>query len=184
MKRSRSGQCGSVGSNFRNFWNSTVATSAMPIGMPGWPESACCTASMARALMAFARSRGAAACSVIFSRGTGGFLNGAQHDGDPNFRQCAKARATANILRRWTVPNAKMLTANKRSTYPRAMQQTEPGGLLRSAGGEAMSKASSAKDRVDSALSRLESMVDERLRLEHERSTGLEQRLARLEKQH
>ena len=27
--------------------NSTVATSAMPIGMPGWPEFACFTASMA-----------------------------------------------------------------------------------------------------------------------------------------
>ena len=36
--------------------NSTVATSAMPIGMPGWPESAFCTASMASARMAFAMS--------------------------------------------------------------------------------------------------------------------------------
>ena len=36
--------------------NSTVATSAMPMGMPGWPESAFCTASMASALMALAMS--------------------------------------------------------------------------------------------------------------------------------
>src|SRR5690606_36660159 len=31
--------------------------SAMPIGMPGWPELAACTASMARKRMALARSR-------------------------------------------------------------------------------------------------------------------------------
>src|SRR6478752_3212649 len=31
--------------------------SAMPIGMPGWPEFAACTASMARKRMALARSR-------------------------------------------------------------------------------------------------------------------------------
>src|SRR3954468_25052094 len=65
MKRLRSGQFGSEASNFRNFENRTVATSAMPIGMPGWPESASCTASMARALMAFAMSRWAAVGSVI-----------------------------------------------------------------------------------------------------------------------
>jgi cell division protein ZapA len=34
------------GSNFRNLVNSTVATSAMPIGMPGWPELAFSTASI------------------------------------------------------------------------------------------------------------------------------------------
>ena len=64
------------------------------------------------------------------------------------------------------------------------MQQTEPGGLKRSAGGGAMSKASSAKDRVDSALARLESMVEERLRSEQVRSDELAQRLARLEQNH
>src|SRR5688572_25182491 len=39
-----------------------MATSAMPIGMPGWPELALSTASMASARMALARSawRGAA----------------------------------------------------------------------------------------------------------------------------
>jgi len=77
-----------------------------------------------------------------------------------------------------------MLTANKRSSYPSAMQQTEPGGLIQSAGGGAMSKASSAKDRVDSALARLESMVEERLRNEQVRSDELAQRLARLEQNH
>ena len=37
--------------------NSTVATSAMPIGMPGWPDLACSTASIASARSAFAISR-------------------------------------------------------------------------------------------------------------------------------
>ena len=77
-----------------------------------------------------------------------------------------------------------MLTANKRCTYPWSMQQTEPGDLVRSAGGGAMSKASSAKDRVDSALSRLESMVEERLRSEQKRSDELAKRLSRLEQHH
>ncbi len=54
MKRSRSGQAGSAGSNFRKRVNSTVATSAAPIGRPGWPDFACSTASMARARIAFA----------------------------------------------------------------------------------------------------------------------------------
>jgi hypothetical protein len=95
-----------------------------------------------------------------------------------------KSRDAAQILRRLATPSAKMLTANKRSTYPQSMQQTEPGGLEQSAGGGAMSKASSAKDRVDSALSRLESMVDERLRGEQKRSDELAKRLARLEQNH
>lgn len=47
-----------------------------------------------------------------------------------------------------------------------------------------MSKAASVKDRVDSALSRLESMVDERLRLERERSDELAARLAKVESEH
>ena len=34
---------------------STVATSAMPMGMPGWPDLAACTASMARTRSALAR---------------------------------------------------------------------------------------------------------------------------------
>jgi len=47
-----------------------------------------------------------------------------------------------------------------------------------------MSKAASVKDRVDSALSRLESMVDERLRVERERSDALAARLAKVESEH
>jgi hypothetical protein len=47
-----------------------------------------------------------------------------------------------------------------------------------------MSKAASVTDRVDSALSRLESMVDERLRVERERSDELAARLAKVESEH
>lgn len=47
-----------------------------------------------------------------------------------------------------------------------------------------MSKAASVTDRVDSALSRLESMLDERLRLERERSDALAARLAKVESEH
>jgi len=95
-----------------------------------------------------------------------------------------KSPASAKILRGFTGWSAKMLTAHKRSSYPSPMQQTEPDGLGRSAGGGAMSKASSAKDRVDSALARLESMVEERLRAEQTRSEELAQRLSRLEQNH
>src|SRR5690348_2552524 len=110
MKRSRSGQRGSAGSNFMNFENSTVATSAMPIGKPGWPESACCTASMARALMALARSREATDCSVILFGRRGGFRSGAHHDGGAMTRQCQDV--VARLLH-----SDQMLTAHKRSTY-------------------------------------------------------------------
>ncbi len=47
-----------------------------------------------------------------------------------------------------------------------------------------MSKTASVTDRVDSALSRLESMLDERLRLERERSDALAARLAKVESEH
>ncbi len=47
-----------------------------------------------------------------------------------------------------------------------------------------MSKAASVTDRVDSALSRLEEMVDERLRVERERSDELAARLAKVESEH
>ena len=47
-----------------------------------------------------------------------------------------------------------------------------------------MSKAASVTDRVDSALSRLESMLDERLRVERERSDALAARLAKVESEH
>jgi exonuclease VII large subunit len=64
------------------------------------------------------------------------------------------------------------------------MDQTQPGGPLRSTGGGSMSKTASAKERVDDALSRLESMVDERLRHERERADQLARRLGKLEKDH
>src|SRR5215469_143920 len=54
MNRSRSGQSGSAGSNLRNLVKRTVATSAMPIGMPGWPLLAFSTASIASARRQFA----------------------------------------------------------------------------------------------------------------------------------
>src|SRR6056297_3760575 len=54
MNRSRPAQSGAEASNFRCFSNRTVATSAMPIGMPECPELAACTASSVRARMAAA----------------------------------------------------------------------------------------------------------------------------------
>jgi hypothetical protein len=77
-----------------------------------------------------------------------------------------------------------MLTVHRRPTYLGRMDQTQPGGPLRSVGGGSMSKAASAKERVDDALSRLESMVDERLRAERERADQLAKRLTKLEKDH
>jgi hypothetical protein len=90
----------------------------------------------------------------------------------------------AKILRATALPTAKMLTVHKRSTYPCRMDQTEPGGQLRSIDGGTKSMATTAKDRVDSALSRLESMVEERLRAETLRAEELARRLTRLEQQH
>jgi hypothetical protein len=112
------------------------------------------------------------------------FLIGAQHDGHPYARQCAKPHGTSKILRAGTLHSGNMLTVNRRTIYPLWMEQTQPSGRLRSSGGGAMSKAVSAKDRVDDALSRLESMVEERLRAEQTRSDELAQRLGKLEKQH
>lgn len=50
------GPIGFFGSMLRNFEKRTVAISAAPIGMPGWPELAACTASIASARMALAMS--------------------------------------------------------------------------------------------------------------------------------
>src|SRR4030067_882091 len=47
MKRSRSGHLGLAGLWRRWRFHSTSAISAMPIGAPGWPEFAFCTASTA-----------------------------------------------------------------------------------------------------------------------------------------
>src|SRR4051794_41007326 len=48
----------------------------MPIGMPGWPELAAWTASMARARMALASSRGSTAISSLGSAGRAGCARG------------------------------------------------------------------------------------------------------------
>src|SRR3954465_12279829 len=53
-KRSRSNQPGSAGLCLTCRPHSATAMSAMPMGAPGWPEFACCTASMANARIAFA----------------------------------------------------------------------------------------------------------------------------------
>ena len=42
--------------NLKKFLNKTVATSAIPIGIPGWPEFAASTASKDRNLTALAKS--------------------------------------------------------------------------------------------------------------------------------
>src|ERR1041384_3926781 len=55
-KRSRLGQMGSAGSKRRNFCQSVYATGASAIGVPGWPELACCTASMASVRMVLMQS--------------------------------------------------------------------------------------------------------------------------------
>jgi fumarylacetoacetate (FAA) hydrolase family protein len=89
-----------------------------------------------------------------------------------------------NILRAFALCGAKMLTAHRHTSYPLPMEQIQPGTERRSAVGGAMSRAATAKDRVDSALSRLESMVDERLRVERERSDELAARLAKVEGEH
>src|SRR5690554_3700929 len=56
-KRSRSYQCGLPGLCFMKSFHNTSAISAMPIGAPGWPDFAFCTASMLNARMALASSR-------------------------------------------------------------------------------------------------------------------------------
>src|SRR4051794_20288078 len=53
-KRSRSNQPGSVGLWRRCRSHRATAMSAMPMGAPGWPELACCTASMDSARIALA----------------------------------------------------------------------------------------------------------------------------------
>ena len=77
-----------------------------------------------------------------------------------------------------------MLTVHRHHTYDSQMEQTQPGGTSRSAGGGTVSKTASAKDRVDNALSRLESLLDERLRGEQARAEDLSRRLAKLEREH
>ena len=49
-------QLGFFGSNFRKYLNKIVATSAIPMGIPGCPELAFSTASIDRNLNAFDKS--------------------------------------------------------------------------------------------------------------------------------
>ena len=49
-------QLGLLGLKFKKFLKRTVATSAMPIGIPGCPELAFCTASIDKNRIAFANS--------------------------------------------------------------------------------------------------------------------------------
>ena len=53
---SRLSQLGFFGLNFRKFLYKTVTTSAIPIGIPGCPELAFCTASIDKNLIALDKS--------------------------------------------------------------------------------------------------------------------------------
>ncbi|HYD04270.1 MAG TPA: hypothetical protein VEC60_01020 [Reyranella sp.] len=117
---------------------------------------------MAKALMAFARSRGATDCSVISGRQGGGFRRGAHHDGEALEGQCQDVVG-------WNAPQGPNVDRSQRLHLSFGMEQTQAGGQLR---------------RVDTALSRLESMVEERLRNERARGEELAARLERLEQQH
>ena len=64
-KRSRSHQRGLPGLCFKKSFQSTSAMSAMPMGAPGWPELAACTASIESARIAFASRRRFAAASAL-----------------------------------------------------------------------------------------------------------------------
>src|SRR5215469_7840333 len=48
MNRSRFGQIGSSGSNCMTRFQMVYTNGARAIGVPGWPELACCTASIER----------------------------------------------------------------------------------------------------------------------------------------
>ena len=54
--RSRLIHSGLLGSNFKKFLKRTAHTSAIPMGIPGCPEFAFCTASIDKKRIAFARS--------------------------------------------------------------------------------------------------------------------------------
>src|SRR5215469_2223519 len=55
-KRSRFGHSGSAGSYSRKYCQSEYTTGAKPIGAPGWPEFACCTASIESVRMVLIQS--------------------------------------------------------------------------------------------------------------------------------
>src|SRR5918994_5067413 len=70
-KRSRLGQSGLAGLWRRWRFQSATAISAMPIGMPGWPDFAASTASMASARMELASSASVALAVTEESIGSG-----------------------------------------------------------------------------------------------------------------
>src|SRR5438105_14874727 len=65
MKRSRSGQPGFAGLWRRCRFHSATAISAMPIGMPGWPDLAASTASIDSARIALASSTSVAEAAEV-----------------------------------------------------------------------------------------------------------------------
>src|SRR5439155_23114503 len=70
-----------------------MATSAIPIGMPGWPELAACTASIASARMALASSATSGAGLVVGVDARVGTVSGAvmaEGDGGSNARSEAQ----------------------------------------------------------------------------------------------
>src|SRR5713101_9709421 len=64
-KRSRFGQIGSSGSNRKNRCHRQYATGAIAIGVPGWPELACCTASMERVRMVLIQSVSSGCVAIV-----------------------------------------------------------------------------------------------------------------------
>ena len=79
--------------------NSTVATSAAPIGSPGWPDFACSTASMASARMALAmRSCWVRGIGVLSSEKSG--AGAAARDEGGGVMGPAEAEDTAGKVRR------------------------------------------------------------------------------------
>lgn len=134
--------------------------------------------------MALAMSRGAAVGVVIFMCVLHVFLIGAQHAGRGPLPSMRKTSCVGPDIAGLDAPQRPNVDRSQALLLSLGMEQTQPGGQLRSAGGGTMSKAADAKDRVDHALSRLESMVDERLAAEQMRAEELSKRLARLEREH
>src|SRR5699024_2946271 len=103
MKRSRSGQSGLAGFSLMKSLHNTSAISAMPMGMPGCPELACWTASMARMRMALASSRrsGIGYCTSEFRAGQGDLLSTKEGAGatGPRYHQHACGNALRSV--RW-----------------------------------------------------------------------------------
>src|SRR5215469_17853640 len=64
-KRSRFGQTGSCGSKLRNSCHRQYATGAIAIGVPGWPELAACTPSMASVRIVLMQVRSIRECTDV-----------------------------------------------------------------------------------------------------------------------